>query len=82
MKPISIFANARLEVLTCLCCLALAGDRVVERALREKCCLIVVSYFLPDIAMLIDFTHIHRLELKTSARSELEETGLGHTADR
>lgn len=55
---------------------------MVERASREKCCSIVVNYFLPDIAMLIYFTHIHRLELKTLARSELEETGLGHIGDR
>lgn len=49
---------------------------MVERASREKCCSIVVNYFLPDIAMLIYFTHIHRLELKTLARSELEELDL------
>lgn len=67
----------------CLCCLCF-GRRWGSRESFEGKTLLysckIISFL--TIAVLIYFTHFRGLQPKKSARSELEETGLGNVGDR
>lgn len=52
----------------------MAGDRVVEIDLREKCCSVVVKLFSSKEVLI----YTHALGLKKLVRSELKESGLGN----